>query len=203
MTVHDVWTENWCHRSLAVGYLEDLRAVIDAVPSRKAGALIAAVVEAAQRGSAVRVAGNGGSSATATHLVNDCAMASAVGGCPTSFSCLSDNMARVTAIANDLSYDEVFAEQIRTSGRPDDQLLLISVSGTSTNLVHAANAARAKGMGVLSLLGAPGAVAERSDVAVVLGTTDYGLAEDVHLAFNHMLVRALRGSSHEAREPVV
>ena len=127
-----------------------------------------------------------------SHMASDLSAASRFGA--SVIVALPDNIARLTAIANDFSYEDVFARQVEAIGQPGDVLVLISVSGDSPNLLAAAAAARKAGMRSLALLGRPSALLPSMDCSVVLGDGDYGLAEDLHLAVTHMAVRMLRGT---------
>lgn len=176
------------------GHLNDVLSALERFPANGAAAIINLVIETVGRGHTMWVAGNGGSATSANHMAHDCAAAArtAFPG-PVSIISLVDNIARITALANDIDYQKVFAEQLRTAGRPGDLLLVLSVSGASPNVVCAASTARDLGMRVAALVGKRGALAEYSDAILDLDISNYGVAEDLHLMFNHMLVRVLRG----------
>jgi D-sedoheptulose 7-phosphate isomerase len=142
--------------------------------------------------------GNGGSAATASHLALDLGK-STLGRTPRADGprvrtvCLSDPTPVLTAWANDEGYEGVFAEQVRTLARPGDAVVLLSVSGTSPNIVAAARAARKAGATVIALVGGRGGtVRDLADLAVVVPSEDYGVVEDVHLAIDHMITNYLR-----------
>src|SRR6185436_2626686 len=108
---------------------------------------IAKVLEKAERaGKQVFVAGNGGSAAAASHIATDWSKTAERSGKPL-LRCMSltDNVPFMTAIANDLGYEEVFARQLETFLRKDDVVVLISGSGNSPNMVKAADYAKKKG----------------------------------------------------------
>ncbi len=174
-------------------YVDDLTLALAQLETGALTDLLEALVVALRRGGRVFVAGNGGSSTAAIHIASDLmAAADPLGGAPQVVA-LTENIARVTAIANDFSYDEIFSRQLTGWGRPRDVVLLLSVSGQSANLVRAARAGRELGMTVLAALGNPGEVARLADRSVVFGQADYGLTEDLHVALGHMAVRVLRG----------
>lgn len=186
--------------SVVKQYLTDLSSAIDRIDQAALAELAAELCEAITAGRRVFIAGNGGSAAAASHMASDWSAWMPVPGdeagrpLPTVVA-LNDNIARVTAIANDFRYEEVFSRQIDGRGRAGDVLLVLSVSGGSPNLVQAARLARRQGMTVLSVLGHRGSVAAESDRVVVLGAGDYGVTEDLHLAVNHMVVRLLDGGA--------
>jgi D-sedoheptulose 7-phosphate isomerase len=167
-----------------------------AAVERLAGRLDAA----RRRGGTIFVAGNGGSAATATHWVNDlCKATRDVDTSRIRAMSLTDSTAWLTALANDEGYDSVFAEQVATFAGSGDVLVLLSCSGSSPNLLRAAEAAAACGCETLALLGFDGG-ALRSIVAdhVLVPTApgEYELVEDVHSAVCHMIVRSLTVAVH-------
>jgi len=142
------------------------------------------------------VAGNGGSASTAGHVVCDLIGTCVAAGLPARVVGLSDNAAAVTALANDIGFEEVFSRQVRLLGTPGDLLLLFSVSGESPNLINAAREAQSCGLRVAVAVGrAKASLLKYADAAVCLDTTDYGLAEDFQLALNHIVIRLLHGGS--------
>ncbi|PPF56009.1 hypothetical protein C5C13_11745 [Clavibacter michiganensis] len=142
-------------------------------------------------GRSLYVAGNGGSASSASHLVSDWLEASRNALGSSRVFCLGDNLAVLSRIANDISYEHIFSRYLESLGAEGDVLLLLSVGGKSRNLVHAATVARERGMTVVSFLGQTGDLAELSDSTVVLGSGDYGLTEDLHLSLVHAFVRCL------------
>ncbi len=178
-------------------HLARLRACLDAVPAEQIAAVAEQLRRVAEGGGLILTAGNGGSAATASHMALDLGK-SPLGRPPREGAfrirtlSLADPAPVLTAWANDESYEGVFAEQVRTLARPGDAVVLLSVSGTSPNVVAAARAARAAGATVIALTGGRGGtVRELADVAVVVPSEDYGVVEDVHLAINHMITRHL------------
>lgn len=174
-------------------YVDDLTLALAQLETGSMTDLLEALVLALHAGSRVFVAGNGGSSTAAIHIASDLMAASGTLGSAPQVVALTENIARVTAIANDHSYDEIFSHQLMGWGRPRDVVLLLSVSGRSANLVRAARAGRDLGMTVLAALGNAGDLARLADRRVVFGQADYGLTEDLHVALGHMAVRVLRG----------
>lgn len=144
-------------------------------------------------GSTVWVGGNGGSAASASHTVADFTKTSTSGGkAPIRAIALSELVSLVTAFSNDVSFEDAFAESLRLLAKPGDVFLLISVSGTSPNLVRAATVAAEIGLKVVSLVGARGhKVAAQSDAAIVIQSEDYQVVENMHMALIHWFVKAL------------
>ncbi|MCG5211980.1 SIS domain-containing protein [Streptosporangium sp. KLBMP 9127] len=188
--------------STADAYLADLAHAITRVDVPALDRFVGTVVDALTARRTIFLAGNGGSATAASHMAGDWASAATcVPGGPVSVSCLSDNTARLTALANDMSYEEVFSYQIEASASPGDLLMLLSVSGASPNLVRAAKTARTLNMEVLALVGHAGPLVDHCDVWLELGGGDYGLVEDLHIAVNHIVVRAIRGGVPHVYRP--
>ncbi len=156
--------------------------------------LLARLETALRAGRGVYICGNGGSAATAAHLAHDLTSAMLdMGHRPCRVVAMSDSPVQLTAVANDLAFEEVFARHLAASAGPGDVLLVLSVSGESPNLLAAARYARAHGLEVLALVGQPSSLASLSDLAVLAGGADYGVSEDIQLSIGHMAVRRLRG----------
>lgn len=111
---------------------------------------------------------------------------------------LSANIPLMTAISNDISYDEVYAYQVERLGAPSDVLVTISSSGNSPNVVRAIEAAIKEKMFVISLTGFTGGKAkELADnyehgISLHVDVQEYEAAEDVHQAIMHMLAKYIR-----------
>jgi D-sedoheptulose 7-phosphate isomerase len=178
-------------------YLADIGRHLRSVP---ADALVRAgerLLRAYAEGAQVLVAGNGGSASTASHLACDLGK-TALGADPRSDSTrfrivsLADNVALLTAWANDHGYELVFAEQVRMLGRAGDILIVVSASGRSPNIVAAVRAAQERGLGTIGLLGFDGGVVkDLVDEAIVVDCDDFGHVESIHLVLGHLLTEWL------------
>jgi phosphoheptose isomerase len=138
--------------------------------------------------------GNGGSAAIANHLVCDhCkAIQSDTGLRPRVYS-LSAHIEIMTAVSNDLSYDEVFAYQLRTLARPGDALVSVSSGGDSENIVRAVAWAKDNGIPVVAMTGfSGGRSAALADVNLHVDAHNYGVIEDVHQSLMHILAQYIR-----------
>ncbi len=167
---------------------------IAAVDLMAVAAAAEALRSARERGATVYVAGNGGSATTASHMVTDLMFGRGLPEPGLRVVGLTDNLAVITATANDVSYGEVFARQLRRLAKPGDVVILISASGHSPNVVRAAEVARDLDAIVIGFTGFDGGrLVGLSDVSVhVRSPLDaYGPVEDIHLIVNHMLVAAL------------
>jgi D-sedoheptulose 7-phosphate isomerase len=145
-------------------------------------------------GNTVYVIGNGGSAATASHAAVDFLKTSSKKhGKPTLTISLPDHVPVVTAISNDSDYESSFTKQINWFGNPGDVLLAISASGNSSNILSAVEAAKTNQMAVIALCGfGGGKVSGLADIAVVVGSSDYGPVEDAHMMIIHLFTRLLQ-----------
>jgi D-sedoheptulose 7-phosphate isomerase len=152
-------------------------------------AAIAARYEATLReGGTLFFAGNGGSAADAQHLATEYVVRYRTQRPALRAVALTTDTSLLTAAANDMGFDEVFARQIEALGRAGDLLVLHSTSGESPNVIRAAQAARARGMGVVALLGKTGgAVRELADLALVVPSDETARIQELHLAIEHLI----------------
>ena len=116
---------------------------------------------------------------------------------------LADNHALITAIGNDLSYEDVFSEQLKMLMRPGDVVMFISSSGNSPYLLRAADHARTHGATTVGLLGfGGGKLAPMMDVPVVVSSRNYGITEDFHISVQHIYTQYLRRTLAESLQRV-
>jgi len=147
------------------------------------------LVGVAERGATLYVAGNGGSAALADHASCDLGKGTHVDGHPPlRIVSLASNAPLITAIANDVAYDQVFRRQLELSLRDGDAVLLVSASGRSPNVLEACHYARKRGVTTLAFVGFDGGELKRlADHVVHVPVDDYGIAEDVHQGLMHIL----------------
>jgi phosphoheptose isomerase len=147
-----------------------------------------------KRGATLYVCGNGGSASISNHLVCD---HSKGGQTDTDLRpkvvSLATNIEMITAIANDISFDDVFVYQLRTLAEKGDVLLTISASGDSENVVRAAEWGRKNGLKVISFTGFEGGrTATLADVNLHVDGDNYGVVEDAHQSLMHILAQYVR-----------
>lgn len=144
-------------------------------------------------GKRVFLCGNGGSAANATHLANDFIYGVAPKGPAIRAISLTDNASIITCLANDTSYDNIFAHQLLTQGEPGDLLLAFSGSGNSPNIVAAMETARKMGIGTAAVLGFSGGRCKQlADLPLHFPLYDMQMAEDLQQTIGHMLTLWLR-----------
>ena len=147
-------------------------------------------------GATVFSCGNGGSAAVADHLQCDHLKGVRTGTDlrPRVLS-LSSNVDLLTAIANDIGYEDVYVYQLESHGRPDDVLVAISSSGRSPNIVRALAWARSSGLRTIAFTGFDGGEARRlADVPLHVDSSNYGVVEDVHQTLMHAIAQFIRQS---------
>ena len=140
------------------------------------------------------VCGNGGSASISNHLACDHGKLLATDtDLQPRVQSLSTNIEVITAIANDISYDQVFVHQLKLVANPGDILMTVSSSGDSENVVQAAQWAREFGLEVISMTGfLGGRTAKISNVNLHVDGDNYGVIEDVHQSLMHLLGQYLR-----------
>ena len=166
-------------------------ATLDQAALRRAGELVGEVIS---KGGTIYSCGNGGSAAIANHLACDCLKGIRAGTAIRPRVCsLSTTVELITAIANDISYDDVFSYQLDSLGQPGDLLIAISSSGSSPNIVKALKLAKEKGLKTLAFTGfGGGESAKVADVSLHVHAENYGVVEDVHQSLMHLLAQYTR-----------
>ncbi len=170
-------------------YIEKVQGVLGNLALDDLRNVLEALQQAHKERRQVFLAGNGGSAATALHMANDLMKGVAKrGGRGFRVIALSDNIAIITAIANDESYGEVFAGQLMELAEPGDMLIVFSASGNSSNIIRAVEVARRMQLKTIGFLGMGGGrAAGMVDISVIVPTNDYGPIEDVHMMFDHLI----------------
>lgn len=190
-------------RRMAFGraYLEETARVLRELPLDDVDRALALLEAAYRDRRRVFLVGNGGSSATASHMANDLMLGVGKNGVE-GFGALAlaDNPAVLTAIANDEGYEHVFDRQIEALAEPGDVLVAITSSGNSTNVLRAVECARRMGLRTIGLVGmGGGAVAPLCDAAIIVPSDDHGAIEDAHMALDHLITAYLRALAAEER----
>jgi D-sedoheptulose 7-phosphate isomerase len=182
-----------CHDLFIDHYLRDFGEVMGRISQAEINAASAALLDAFVRGAWVFVAGNGGSASLASHLA--CDLEKTVSGKDPRTAkkrfrvqSLVDNIARLTAWANDETYDCVFSEPLNNQASPTDVLVVVSASGNSPNVVAALATARELGMVTIGCLGFDGGKAmAMCDHPILVPSHDYGIVEGAHGVITHLL----------------
>jgi len=182
-------------------YLQEVRRIIAELPEDAIGEIAGLIYDAYQRGRHVFACGNGGSSACASHFIEDVAKGIDYGAGRPRYRALAltDSVALITAWANDSSYDDVFAEQLRNFVEPGDVVIGISASGNSPNVLRAVELAKQVGAATVGLTGCDGGrLARTADCAIIVPSRNMQQIEDVHLVICHLIYVCLRDTEAEA-----
>ena len=174
-------------------YINYLKKVLDSIDPESIDRLVQEFENARSQDNTIFIAGNGGSATTATSMGNDLGfdvIRKSGTEKPFRVLALTDNNSVITAIANDVGYENIFLNQLKIQYRQGDKLLAISASGNSPNVVIAASWVKEQGGRVMSFVGfAGGKLKDISDVVVHVQAEagEYGPVEDAHLVLNHIL----------------
>jgi D-sedoheptulose 7-phosphate isomerase len=143
--------------------------------------------------------GNGGSAADAQHIATELIVRYEVDGAPLPAIALTTDTSALTAIANDYSYDELFARQVEALCNQGDVALGISTSGNSENVIRGLAMAKKRGAVAAGLAGRDGGrMAGLADPLVIVPARDTGRIQEMHILLGHMLCGALE---REFRKP--
>lgn len=169
--------------------LADRRGLLDAPHYRaEAQAIADAIVTALRSGNSVFWCGNGGSAAEAQHMAAELSGRYLRERPGLRSEALSVNSSSLTAIGNDYGYDRVFARQVEAFVRPGDVVIGLTTSGTSTNVVRALEAAKARGAVAVAFTGNGGGPAAGIADLCLSGPRGYAaIVQEVHLAIGHIV----------------
>lgn len=144
------------------------------------------LVDALRAGGTALFCGNGGSAVDATHLAGELVGRFRLERAPLAALSLTDNVSALSAIANDYSYAETFARQVRGLGRPGDVLVALSTSGASANVLAAIDAAREREMHTVGMTGADGGqLARVADLCLRASSSETARVQEVHMVAGH------------------
>jgi D-sedoheptulose 7-phosphate isomerase len=176
-------------------YFQDLGALIPQLPYSALGSIVSVFLETFAEQRTVFVFGNGGSAASASHMM--CDMNKGTSDIHTNkrpkVMALTDNVALMSAWANDCGYDRIFSEQLRTFVKPRDVAFAISTSGDSPNVLLALKTAREHGAFTVGLAGCQGGrMKELCDICAIVPSDNIRVVEDLHHAMMHSIFMAVR-----------
>lgn len=178
----------------AAEYFASLQAVIGQIDLKLIDQMTDAIWKNYERGGTLYIFGNGGSAALASHLACDFGKGTVAAGRPRFRTVsLSDNVPLMTALANDLAYEDIFSEQLADLAKKGDAVLAISGSGNSPNIVKGLEMARKLSLQSFGVTGyAGGRVKPLCDLCLIVPSDNMQHIEDLHLAATHAIFRAIR-----------
>ncbi len=174
-------------------YLKIEKAILDSLNIDDIDNFINILIDTTEKGGIIYICGNGGSASTASHFMNDFNKGvGSINGYPFKFMCLSDNVATITAIANDDSYHEIYRHQLKHRLAPNDIVIGISGSGNSQNVLNAITYANACGNTTIGLVGYDGgALKALCDYYIHVPIENMQIVEDIHLILDHLVMYIL------------
>jgi D-sedoheptulose 7-phosphate isomerase len=181
-------------------YFRDVGSVLRRLPFALIDSVTDALWNAYREGKTVYVFGNGGSAALASHCACDLGKGTVINGNRRfRVLALTDNVPLMTALANDISYDGIFAEQLTPLIEKGDIALAISGSGNSPNVLKALQVAREAGALTIGLAGFQGGkMKSLCDLCVIIPSDNMQVIEDLHVSVNHSVFTSLRSRMLEA-----
>lgn len=176
-------------KNLIKSYFDREIEVIKRLNIEDINAAVQAIWAAYEREATIYIFGNGGSAATASHYVCDFNKGiSEKKEKKFNFICLNDNYPMMMAVANDISYDEVFRYPLINKLKPTDLVIGISGSGNSKNVIRAVEYAKEIGTPVVGITGYRGGkLKELADYHMDVMEDDMQISEDLHMIFDHMM----------------
>jgi D-sedoheptulose 7-phosphate isomerase len=183
--------------SISLNYLSELKSTLDCFPMEQLHGLGKLLFERKEK-STLFIAGNGGSASTASHMATDLGVGSIRRANPIRAVSLCENSSVLTALSNDINFDEVFATQLNLLAKPGDILITFSASGNSKNILKAIAQAKSIGVYSVAITGFDGGAAKKiADASIHIETKigSYGIVEDVHSTISHMLTELVRHSN--------
>jgi D-sedoheptulose 7-phosphate isomerase len=179
-----------------------MRNVLGSLNPAQIDAFADLLFDAWRRDKRVFVFGNGGSAHTASHFATDFMKTGSVAG-QKRLRCfsLTDNCGLITALGNDISFDDVFVYLLSTYADAGDLAVAISCSGDSPNVLRACQWAGANGLTLICLSGfSGGKMAAYADLHINIPHDNYGLIEDLHLSVGHIVTQKLQAKVQSGLE---
>ncbi|MDE2889750.1 MAG: SIS domain-containing protein [Gemmatimonadota bacterium] len=175
--------------TFAARYIRENERLLASLNPADIASVITLIRKARDSGRRIFAIGNGGSASTASHFVNDLGKGASLGR-ETRFKVipLTDNVEWMTALSNDLSYEDVFVEQLKNFAERGDVLLAISGSGNSENVLRAVRFANGRGCYTVGFAGfGGGKLKDLVRRCIVVDSDHMGRVEDIHLVLQHIV----------------
>lgn len=179
-------------------YFRELTHIFGRISAKDITAITDIIHKAYANERTIFILGNGGSATTASHFACDLGkgtLSRVYDQNEKRFKVVSltDNVATISAYANDLSFDDIFVQQLRNLVHKGDVVIAITGSGNSKNVIKAMKYARDCGAVTVGMLGFDGGkVRKLLDKYVLVPSNHYGRIEDVHLIIEHLITDYLR-----------
>lgn len=174
-------------------YIDDLKHILDEFPYKDFNIFLDLIRQAYNKNQQIFIFGNGGSAATASHFACDINKGVSL-NLKKRFKviCLNDNIPTIMAYANDISYEDIFVEQLKNFLKKDDLVIAISASGNSKNVLKAIEFANKEGGITFGLTGYDGGkLSKLAKYSLIVSSCDMQKIEELHLIILHMLMQTL------------
>lgn len=174
-------------------YLNNLVETIHSLDIKNIEKFIELILETYKNDGNIYIFGNGGSGSTASHFCGDF-MKGISYGLSKKFKviCLNDNIPSITAIANDISYEDIFIEQLKNFLKRKDLVIGISGSGNSANIIKALEFANKIGARTIAMCGFDGGkIRKIASLTIHAKINDMEISEDIHLILVHCIKRVI------------
>ena len=182
-------------------YINEKNNLLKNINFRELDKIINAIKKCVKNNNIIYTCGNGGSSSLADHFVCDfIKQTNNKTNLKVKSISLTSNFSLISAIANDISYDDIFSFQIEKLCKRNDVLFLFSVSGNSKNLIKAVKKAKTKGIKTISFTGFNGGrLSKITDFNLNFPMANYGIVEDCHTSIMHFLSQYLRNTKIKSK----
>jgi D-sedoheptulose 7-phosphate isomerase len=184
-------------------YFEELKKILDKISKKDIEEITNIIYNAYLNDRTIYILGNGGSASTSSHFACDLGkgtLSRVYDQNEKRFKVVSlvDNVATITAYANDLSFEDIFVQQLHNLVKKGDVVMVITGSGNSKNVIKAVKYARECGAITIGLLGFDGGkVKKLLDKYIIVPSNHYGRIEDTHLILEHLITDYLRSKIRE------
>ena len=182
-------------------YINEKNNLLKNINFRVLDKIINTIKKCVKNNNIIYTCGNGGSSSLADHFVCDfIKQTNNKTNLKVKSISLTSNFSLISAIANDISYDDIFSFQIEKLCKRNDVLFLFSVSGNSKNLIKAVKKAKTKGIKTISFTGFNGGrLSKITDMNLNFPMANYGIVEDCHISIMHFLSQYLRNTKIKSK----
>ena len=182
-------------------YIREENNLLKSIDFNELDKIIKTIKKCIKNNNIIYTCGNGGSSSLADHFTCDfIKQTNNKTNLKVKSISLASNFSLISAIANDISFDEIFSFQVEKLCKKNDILFLFSVSGNSKNLINAVKKAKTKNVKTISFTGFNGGkLSKITDFNINFPMANYGIVEDCHLSMMHYLSQFLRNTKIKSK----
>ena len=184
------------------GYAKSLQSSFENISKKDLKKISDSIEKTIKSNSNIFICGNGGSSSVSNHFLCDFQKGLLIDKkLKLKTYSLTSNTDLITAISNDLSYDDIFSLQLESLASKNDLLVLFSVSGTSKNIIKACKFAKKKKLKIISFVGFSNSLLKKySDICLELNNYNFGISEDIFQSLMHIISQYLRQKNLKSKK---